>query len=544
MGSRAGLDAIEAIIDASGIAGQVEAVLPAGVRHRQLTARTLLTGMMLAVDDHRPAHLTQARAALTSLPEADQARLGVTEDWHGRCHQLTYRQTEHTFGLIAKALSKNIPDGAPSDDLQSACDAPLEASIPGQHKDTASPHAPASLAADWTDVESWSRPPRHGSTECADPEARWGHRNSNLPGPKGEMFFGWYLSILTMVREEDGPAVPELTRRMTVCSCHLDPVRALAAVLLAMAASGTELGDIIDDSGYAHRDAGAWALPLRQAGAQLVQDLHPADRGPKGTCQGAIIANGNLYCPSTPKPLLELGPPPPGATPDTTSSHDQQTAELARYKLGRHTADDADGYHRARCPAAAGKTRCPLRPESMTLPRDRPEILSPPRTRPPAAPSRPSPSARTWRPKPARNMTTHPWPGGGPTPGAPAPNGSTPPSRTPPPPTSPAAGASSSASPRSPSGSPAPWPSATSAPSPPGRPAKTTTPAAPPPACPHAPASAGAPASPTSPPRRHNHHQQSRTTATQPTSTITARPIQRCPQPATNGNPRDPSPSP
>jgi len=43
------------------------------------------------------------------------------------------------------------------------------------------------LAADWTDTESWSRPPRHGSTECADPEASWGHRNSNLPGPKGEM---------------------------------------------------------------------------------------------------------------------------------------------------------------------------------------------------------------------------------------------------------------------------------------------------------------------------------------------------------------------
>jgi hypothetical protein len=170
---------------------------------------------------------------------------------------------------------------------------------------------------------------------------------------------------------------------MTVCSCHLDPVRALAAVLLAMAASGVELGDIIDDSGYAHRDADAWALPLRQAGAQLVQDLHPADRGPKGTCQGAIIANGNLYCPSTPKPLLELSPPPPGATPDAIASHDQQTAELARYKLGRHTADDTDGYHRARCPAATGKTRCPLRPESMTLPRDRPEILSPPQ-HPPA----------------------------------------------------------------------------------------------------------------------------------------------------------------
>jgi len=166
-------------------------MLPAGVRHRQLTARTLLTGMMLALDDRRPAYLTEARAALTALPGADQARLGVTEDWHGRPHQLTYRQTEHTFGLITKALSKDEPGGTPSAGLAAFCDTVLEASIPARYKDPASPDASSSLAADWTDVETWSRPPRHGSTECADPEAHWGHRNSNLPGPKGEMFFGY-----------------------------------------------------------------------------------------------------------------------------------------------------------------------------------------------------------------------------------------------------------------------------------------------------------------------------------------------------------------
>src|SRR6185312_3633667 len=35
-------------------------------------------------------------------------------------------------------------------------------------------------------------------------------------------------------------------------------------------------------------------------------------------------------------------------------------------------------YHRVQCPAAMGKIRCPLRPASMTLDRDRPEILQPP----------------------------------------------------------------------------------------------------------------------------------------------------------------------
>ena len=244
---------------------------------------------------------------------------------------------------------------------------------PPEHKDTST-----ALAVDWTDVETFSRPPRRGSSECADPEASWGHRNSNLPGPKGELFFGYYLSAATMAREEQGPAVPELARRMTLTSCRHDPARALVPVLTRMPGHGITLGDILADSGYAHRDAAAWAIPLRAAGAQLIQDLHPHDRGPRGTHAGAIIANGNLYCPATPRPLLELGPLPRDATPEDTTAHDTQAGELARHKLGKITADDADGYHRVTCPAAMGKIRCPLRPGSMTRDRNRPEILTPP----------------------------------------------------------------------------------------------------------------------------------------------------------------------
>ena len=159
-----------------------------------------------------------------------------------------------------------------------------------------------------------------------------------------------------------------------------------------MPGHGIRLGDILADSGYAHRDADAWAIPLRHAGAQLIQDLHPSDRGPQGTHDGAIIANGNLYCPATPGRCWNSGRWPATPPPTRPAAHDQQTAEPARHKLGRITADDADGYHRVMCPAVMGKIRCPLRPASMTLNRDRPEILTPPGTRRPAAPSRPSPS--------------------------------------------------------------------------------------------------------------------------------------------------------
>jgi hypothetical protein len=369
---------LEEIIEASGIAPRIEALLPAGVRCRQLKASTLILGMMLTLADRRPAHLTEVHAQLTALPRPDQRRLGVMQEWKSGPHQLTYRQAERTFGLITKALAKDTPDGTPSAALTAVLDDLLEASIPGEYKTVS-----ASLAADWTDVETFSRPPHHGSTACADPEASWGHRNSNLPGPKGEMFFGYYMSAATMTRDEAGPGVPELTRRITLSSCHADPVRALVPVLTRMPEDGIPLGDILADSGYAHRDAGAWALPLRKAGAHLVQDLHPSDRGPQGTIHGAIIANGCLYCPATPQPLLQVRPLAPAATADQVTAHDQQTAELARHKLGQLTADDADGYHRVTCPAAAGKLRCPLRPASMRLDRNRPEILTPPQ-HPPA----------------------------------------------------------------------------------------------------------------------------------------------------------------
>jgi hypothetical protein len=81
----------------------------------------------------------------------------------------------------------------------------------------------------------------------------------------------------------------------------------------------------------------------------------------------------------TPQPLLQLGPLARDATPEDIAAHDQQAAEAARHKLGRITGD----YHRAMCPAASGKIRCPLRPRSMALDRQRPEILTPPGDPPP-----------------------------------------------------------------------------------------------------------------------------------------------------------------
>ena len=139
-------------------------LLPAGARPRQLAVRTLLAGMCLAQADHRPAHLTRVHQALIGLPEDDRRRLGVTADWKHGPHLLTCRQTERTFGLVADALAREEPDGLPSGRLQGACDGLLEASIPGKFKDSST-----SLAVDWTDLESFSRPRRTAPATAPTP---------------------------------------------------------------------------------------------------------------------------------------------------------------------------------------------------------------------------------------------------------------------------------------------------------------------------------------------------------------------------------------
>lgn len=372
-----GLAHFEALLDRSGVTSSIEARLPVGVRPRQLSVGALFLGMLLAQADGRPAHLTRAHQALVGLDDADRWRLGVLTGWKTGPHLLTYRQVERTFSLVVATLAKDTPDGEPSEALSSVMDALMEASIPAAVAD-----ATSALAADWSDLEGFSCPPPHDGEACADPEASWGRRKCDSPGRKDELFFGYELQAATMVREEGGEPVPELARRITVTSCHVDPPPAFIPVFQRMTASGIAISDVLADSGYSYRDPARWALPLRALGAAIVTDLHPNDRGRKGTHAGAVIWNGNLYCPATPTALFDLGPLSRQATADAVAAHDARSAELARYKLGRISADDSDGYHRVACPATMGKVACPLKPDSMARQRTLPEILDPPEYHP------------------------------------------------------------------------------------------------------------------------------------------------------------------
>ena len=370
---------LEALLDDPKVEMAIKAIedrLPKGVRARQLSVRTLLFAMLLVGADDRPAHLSRVHGALLGLSAEDRLALGVVVSTRRGPHLLTYRQVEYTHSIVCSLLRKDEHDGV-SPLLEGLQGALLESSVPKWAKTLSS-----SLAVDWSDIESFSNSPPKKGGDCADPEASWGHRRHKGPGQKDELFFGYYFSLATMVNDEASPAVPELVRAMSLSSCRRDPVPVIVNVLEHLCAQGLVIGDVLADSGYAHRRAEAFALPMRALGAKLVMDLHPNDRGPQGTFAGAILHNGNLYCPATERALFELGPLARDATSIEIEAHDKMADELSSYKLGRISATDADGYHRVACPAVMNKCRCPLRFDSMELSFERPQVMSPPQPAP------------------------------------------------------------------------------------------------------------------------------------------------------------------
>ena len=134
-------------------------------------------------DPRRPDHPARRRPA----PARGE------QDWKAGPHQLTYRQAERTFGLIADALEKQNPDGTPSAALAAVLDDLLEASIPAEHKDTSSragrgldrrgnllpPPAPRQQAT----APTPKRPGGTATPTCPAPKARCSSATTSPPPP-------------------------------------------------------------------------------------------------------------------------------------------------------------------------------------------------------------------------------------------------------------------------------------------------------------------------------------------------------------------------
>ena len=114
------------------------------------------------------------------------------------------------------------------------------------------------------------------------------------------------------------------------------------------------LGDVISNSRGAHRFAEHRALLLGTAGANLVFDQRPQERGRDRTHGGALCRNRNLYYTSSPEGPFQLIPLARDASTGAVSARAEARAEKAascprraRPALGRRSSGIADPSSRA-----------------------------------------------------------------------------------------------------------------------------------------------------------------------------------------------------
>ena len=165
------------------------------------------------------------------------------------------------------------------------------------------------------------------------------------------------------VKDSDGPDVPTLARRIRLRPATFRTVAVgLEAVASAAAAQG-RLGDVLVDRDYSKSKHGRdFTLPVRAMGGRPVFDLTSYQLGGSGTVRGALVIDGQLFSPGTPKVLRYLTPPGVNAAAETVEAYRQQIARRAVYALPKHGAVKPSGAQTFTCPARAGRLACPLVP--------------------------------------------------------------------------------------------------------------------------------------------------------------------------------------
>jgi hypothetical protein len=162
---------------------------------------------------------------------------------------------------------------------------------------------------------------------------------------------------------------------------------------------GFDIDEVIADRGFSYKRPKDWAEPLRALGLAQVQDIHPADHGPRDA-NGVLLIDGVPHCERTPEHLrnitrpaqLSVGPLGPVATEAERLVHARKVAEIERFNeliaerqqyasvRNQGAPDGAKDRAKAQyiCAGRAGKLQCALCPYAADYPEGLPVIANPP----------------------------------------------------------------------------------------------------------------------------------------------------------------------
>lgn len=391
-----------ALIEDSGVAERLEGLIrkPTG-RKRHLSVRALLVALLLLALDDRPLHLKAAtRLLFCRLSPRWRAELGIVgEACTKKAFLARYRQLRYLFHLALSVIDPSIEVKnrvIPAEQLQAMRKLLSESEIAARRARLESVLAEVldasvrllteseraafdgSVGLDATPVPLYSRgPSKRSGRSASDPDGGWyvreqDHREGEDPAtgkPLRKLFWALEAEIVTMGRPPGvRPRHPNLVLSVLCARPGEDPGGAAVRLLDGVRHKGHRAGFLGADRGYTQGLPERFHLPARALGYSLVMDYKETELGRQAEREGALLVEGQWYCPAMPEALVEASRDVRAGRVDGPSYAASLSARTA-WRLSRKAGPDEDGYERYSCPAIGVHPRlcCPLRPDEASL---------------------------------------------------------------------------------------------------------------------------------------------------------------------------------
>ena len=421
-------------IQRSGVAREIERLLSpeSKGRPRGLSVEAFLAGAVLTASRSLPLTFTNIHATLTrELSRSLQSAIGVRvkDNPTTTSRPISIRQVRYLMGAIERRLVYTSASAPELDDalrdarrerFEGIIDQLIGATIPANYAKT------VSIAVDGSGVESFAKSKRRakdvdgaasdelegegdeGLSEkerskyeyySADPDALTGYRTRTYDS-KSKYNHGYELTAAVAVPRVGGPDIgPKLLLAMRVQPSTTDVTTPAISTLEQLLSRGFDVDEVIADRGYSYKKPKDWAEPLRALGLAQVQDIHPADHGPRDA-NGVLMIDGVPHCERTPEHLrhitrpaqLSVGPLSPVATEAERLVHARKVAEIERFNQliaerqqyasvrNQGAPEGAKDQAKAQyiCAGRAGKLQCASCPLAADYPEGLPMVVDPP----------------------------------------------------------------------------------------------------------------------------------------------------------------------
>ncbi len=372
------------VVSYAGVPARLEAECKEATgRPRSLPVAALLAGLFLLALEDRPLHLLAVTELLyRRISKAAQAALGVVGEpaepkaflAHYRCvrylfHKIVCRRDPSellknrclaTAELERESVKLSSKEQVRRHEaLELLCNELVEASLSLLGPEEWAAFSGA-VGLDATPVKLFSRGPSRRAGTCAsDPDGGWYVRKGDHRGEedqhgrvKGKVAWALEATLATMAPPVGDPAaLPSLALSLALGRPGEDPGGTGARVLASLARRGHKVGPVGNDRAYSSARPERFHLPVRALGFGLVFDYRIDECGIQANSSGAILVEGQWYCPAMPKDLINATIEHRNKVIDV-ELYDKRLAARAHYRLYHKDGPDADGYERFSCPAS------------------------------------------------------------------------------------------------------------------------------------------------------------------------------------------------